>query len=388
MRDKILGLPRLAAAMLAAAAPLAGCGSGGDDGEGGAAPVRFGVVLSTTGAAAPYGIDNLRGLQVAQEYLNEQGGIHGRPVELLVHDDAGEPAQAVALARRFAGDPRVTGIVGPTRTGTAVAVARVLPSLRIPMMAVGATGDWRAAAGEFNEWTFRSTRVDTYLIPPLLRTARDSLGVRTVAIISTGDDDWSRSTLTVYRQTLRELGMRLVAEETQMTGDADRSAQLTRIRAAAPDALVINTLSTDAPSIADQARRLGIRARFLGTAGFTTAQTWRLAGPGVLDGTLVADNYDPDSPRPIVREFIRRYGARFGDDPPPYAAYAFDGLLLMAEAARRAPDPADRRAVRDALGAIRDFEAVLGRVSYPGRGDAEKKALVRQIQGGGFRPVP
>ncbi|HEY0016926.1 MAG TPA: ABC transporter substrate-binding protein [Longimicrobium sp.] len=387
MRDNIFGLPRLAAAILAAAAALARCG-GGEGEKGAAAPVRFGVVLSTTGAAAPYGIDNLRGLQVAQEYLNEQGGIHGRPVELVVHDDAGEPAQAVALARRFAGDRRVTGIVGPTRTGTAVAVARVLPSLRIPMMSVGATGDWRAAAGEFNEWTFRSTRVDTYLIPPLLRTARDSLGVRTVAIVSTGDDDWSRSTLAVYRQTLRELGMRLVAEETQMTGDADRSAQLTRIRAAAPDALVINTLASDAPTIADQARRMGIRARFLGTAGFTTPQTWKLAGPGVLDGTLVADNYDPGSARPIVGEFIRRYRARFQADPPPYAAYAFDGLLLMAEAARRAPDPADRRAVRDALGTIRDFEAVLGRVSYRGRGDADKPAVVRQIQGSGVRQVP
>lgn len=385
MRNRILRLPRVATMMFAAAA-LGGCG-GGEGDRGAPVPVRFGVILSTTGAAAPYGLDNLSGLQVAQEYVNQQGGIHGRPVELVVHDDAGEPAQAVALARRFAGDRRVTALLGPTRTGTAVAVARVLPSLRIPMLSVGATGDWRAAAGEFNEWTFRSTRVDTYLIPPLLQTARDTLGVRTVAIVSTGDDDWSRSTLTVYRQALRELGMRLVAEETQMTGDADRSAQLTRIRAAAPDALVINTLAGDAPTIAAQARRLGIRAAFLGTAGFTTPQTWGLAGPGVLDGTLVADNYDPGSTRPIVREFVRRYRARFRADPPPYAAYAFDGLLLMAEAARRAPDPADRRAVRDALGGIRDFEAVLGRVSYPGRGDAAKPAVVLQIQGTGFRRV-
>lgn len=371
---------------LAAAATAAGCadrGGGGDTPE----PVRFGVIVSVTGAAAPYGNDNVKGLRLAQEYVNQRGGVGGRPVELVIEDDAGEPAQAVALARRFAGDPRVSGILGPTRTGTAVAAARVLPSLKVPMMAVGATGDWRSAAGEFNEWTFRSTRVDTYLIRPLLETARDSLGVRTVAILSTADDDWARSTLPVYRQTLRELGMRLVAEESQMTGDADRSAQLTRIRAAAPDALVINTLASDAPTIADQARRMGIGARFLGTAGFTTPQTWALAGPGVLEGTLVADNYHAASTRPIVVEFVRRYRARYRADPPPYAAYAFDGLLLMAEAAGRAQDPADRRQVRDALGAIRDFEAVLGRVTYPGRGDAMKPAVILQIRGNGYRQV-
>ncbi|HEX2077262.1 MAG TPA: ABC transporter substrate-binding protein [Longimicrobium sp.] len=373
-------LPLLLAGVLAA-----GCSERG--GGGGAEPVRFGAILSTTGAAAPYGQDNLRGLQVAQAYVNERGGINGRPVELIVHDDAGEAAQAVALAQRFAADRRVTGILGPTRTGTAVAVARVLPSLQIPMMSVGSTGDWRTAAGEFNPWTFRSTRVDTYLVRPLLQTARDRLGVRSAAILSTADDDWARSTLPAYRQALRELGIRLVAEESQMTGDTDRSAQLTRIRAAAPDALIVNTLASDAPTIADQARRMGIRARFLGTAGFTTPQTWTLAAPGTLNGTLVADNYHAASMRPMVVEFIRRYRARFGSDPPPYAAYAFDGLLLMAEAARRAPDPADRRAVRDALGGITDFEAVLGRVSYRGSGDAEKPPVILQIQGNGYVQV-
>jgi branched-chain amino acid transport system substrate-binding protein len=368
------------------AAVLGGCTERGGD-RGAAEPIRFGAIITTTGAAAPYGQDNLKGLQVAQDYLNERGGVNGRKVELIVEDDAGEPAQAVALAQRFAGNRGVTAILGPTRTGSTVAVARVLPSLQIPMMSVGSTGDWRSATGEFNEWTFRSTRVDTYLIRPLLETARDSLGVRTVAIISTGDDDWAESTLPVYKQALQELGMQLVAEETQMTGDADRSAQLTKIRAANPDALIINTLASDAPTIADQARRMGINARFLGTAGFTNPQTWSLAGQGVLDGTLVAENYFAGSTRPIVQEFIRRYRARFQADPPPYAAYAFDGLLLAGEAARRAPDPIDRRAVRDALGAITGFETVLGRVSYNGRGDATKPPIILQIQGNAYRQV-
>lgn len=346
--------------------------------------VRFGVILSLTGPAAPYGQDNLRGVQLAQEVINERGGIIGKKVELDIQDSAGDPAQAVSLAQRFAANPNVRAILGPTRTGSTVAVAKLLPNLRIPMMSVGSTGDWQSAGGEFNEWTFRSTRVDTYLIEPLLRVARDRFNAKSIAIFYTANDDWSVSTLKVYEKVAGNLGLQIVAKESQTTGDADRSAQLTKIKVASPDVLIINTLSSDAPTIADQARRIGIQARFLGTAGFTNPSTWELAGPGVLDGTLVAENFYPESPRLAVREFVDKYRKKYGGDPPPYSAYAYDGLMLLTEAVKKASNPNDRRSVRDALGSISGFEGVLGTLTYHGKGDAEKVPLILEIKQGKY----
>lgn len=347
--------------------------------------VEFGVILSLTGPAATYGQDNLRGLQLAREVLNEKGGINGKKVELDIQDSAGDPAQSVALARRFAADHNVIAILGPTRTGEAVAVAKLLPTLQIPMMSVGSTGDWQSAAGEFNQWTFRSTRTDDiHLIEPLLKTARDRFGVRRIAAIYTANDDWSVSVMKVYEQAIRILGLQLVAKESQMTGDTDRSAQLTKMKNAEPDALIIDTLASDAPTIANQARRLGIRSIFMGTAGFTSPDTWKLAEPGALDGTLLAENFFSGSPRPVVREFVERYHRKYNADPPGYAAYAYDGLLLLAEACRRVNDPHDRRAVCDALGSIQGFDGVLGRLTYHGRGDAEKTPLILQIKNGRY----
>src|SRR5687767_5896690 len=77
--------------------------------------VHFGAILSLTGAAAPYGQDNLRGLQLAEEVLNERGGVRGKKVVVDVQDSTGDPAQAVTLAQRFASDQNVVGILGPTR---------------------------------------------------------------------------------------------------------------------------------------------------------------------------------------------------------------------------------------------------------------------------------
>jgi branched-chain amino acid transport system substrate-binding protein len=346
--------------------------------------VHFGAILSLTGAAAPYGQDNLRGLQLAEEVLNERGGIRGKKVVVDIQDSAGDPAQAVTLAQRFASDQNMLGILGPTRTGETLAVAKLLPNIQISMMSVGSTGDWNAAGGEFNDWTFRSTRVDTYLIEPLLKAARDRFEVKKVAIIYTANDDYAKSVEPIYEKIAQDLGIEVVAKESQMTGDTDRSAQLTNIKGAHPDGLIINTLASDAPTIAAQARKLGITSRFLGTAGFTNPSTWQNAGPGVLDGTIVAENFFPGSSKPAVQLFVERYKKKFGGDPPPYAAYAYDGLMLLATAVDKSGAQNNRRSVRDALGSISGYEGVLGTLTYRGKGDAEKTPIILQIQKGTY----
>ena len=372
---------RIAGCLFAAATLATGCSSTAEN------DIKIGAILSLTGAAAPYGQDNQRGLQIAQQAINERGGINGKRVTLDIQDDAGDAAQAVALAKRFAGQRNVIAIVGPTRTGATVAASKTLPDLKIPMMSVGATGDWQSAAGDFNPWTFRSTRVDTYLVGPLLAFAKEQLDVRKLGIIYTADDDWSVSVLKVYQRAADSLGISVVATESQRTGDTDRSAQLAKIKSASPDALIVNTLATDAPTIAAQARRLGISARLLGTAGFTNPQTWKLAGPGTLEGTTVADNYFAGSDRKVVRDFATAYQAQFHTEPPPYAAYAYDGLMLVAEACRRATNCSDRDQLRQALGSIRNFDGVLGTLTYHGSGDARKEPIILQIAGTGFQLI-
>jgi len=276
-------------------------------------------------------------------------------------------------------------ILGPTRTGSAVAVARELPTLEIPMISVGSTGDWRSAAGVFNAWTFRTTRVDTYLIEPLLRFVRDSLKLSRVALFSTSDDDWSKSLAPVYRATLDTLGMQLVADESQKTGELDRGAQLQRIRSARPQALIINVIATDAPTIADQARRVGVTSQLIGTGGFTNPSTWSLAAAGVLDGVVVAENYDASGGRPAVKNFQQLYRERHEGEAPPYAAYAWDAILLVADACRRADPCSDRAKLRDAIASTRSLEAVLGVMTFTGPGDAEKEPLILEIQSGSYR---
>ena len=122
----------------------------------------------------------------------------------------------------------------------------------------------------------------------------------------------------------------------------------------------------------------------MGTAGFTNPSTWKLAGPGVLDGTILADNFYPDSPKRAVHEFVDRYRQRFGGDPPAYAAYAYDGIMLLANACSAVADPCDRKAIRDALATTHNYEGVLGTLTYNGSGDAIKTPIILEIRNGKY----
>jgi branched-chain amino acid transport system substrate-binding protein len=371
---------KAALAAIIVSLPLMGCHKKSDD------AVHLGAIVSLSGPAAAYGEDNRRGLELALAAINEKG-IAGRKLVLDIQDSAGDNAQAVTLSRRFADDPQTLAILGPTRTGETVAVSKILPSIQIAMMSVGSTGDWSSAGGAFNPWTFRSTRVDTYLIEPLLRVARDRFGVKTVAMISTANDDYAVSVRPVYTRAAAALGLKLVADEVQMTGDTDRTAQLTRIKAARPDALIINTLSSDAPVIASQARRAGITSRFIGTAGFSSPATFKLAGADTLEGTLTADNFFMGSAAPQVADFVQRYRRAYKANPPAYAAYAYDGLRVVADAIARSGAKPTRQAVRDALASTKDFPGVLGTLTYKGPGDAAKPAVILVISQGQYRLV-
>src|SRR6185369_2063028 len=94
---------RIAVAAILVAIIVGGCKRYNDN------SIHIGVILSLTGAAAPYGQDNLHGLQVAQEVLNERGGIRNKKIELDIQDSTGDAAQAVTLTQRFASDKTVIG---------------------------------------------------------------------------------------------------------------------------------------------------------------------------------------------------------------------------------------------------------------------------------------
>ena len=108
----------------------------------------------------------------------------------------------------------------------------------------------------------------------------------------------------------------------------------------------------------------------------------REIGGASLEGCMYSNHYHSDDPAPEIRDFVQRYEKRYGAKPDSIAALAYDSARVLADAIRRAPT-LDRRAIRDALTATRDFHGVTGTITFGAdRNPIGKKVVIEKVQGG------
>jgi len=100
------------------------------------APIRIGAVLSVTGPASFLGDPEDKTLRLYVARINAAGGVNGRPLQLIVYDDAGDANRARTFATRLVEDDRVVAMVGGTTTGTTMAMRPVFEEARIPFISL------------------------------------------------------------------------------------------------------------------------------------------------------------------------------------------------------------------------------------------------------------
>ncbi|HRX04845.1 MAG TPA: ABC transporter substrate-binding protein, partial [Anaerolineae bacterium] len=150
--------------------------------------------------------------------------------------------------------------------------------------------------------------------------------------------------------------------ETFAKGDTDFSAQLTKIAALEPEALIVSALAEEAANIMIQARQLGLDVPIIGGNGFNSPKLAEIAGPAA-EGAISGAAWNIGNPAPENQAFVDAYRAAYGGDPDQFAAQAYTATWLMATAIKNAGS-ADPAAIRDALAAITDFPSPLGTYSF------------------------
>src|SRR5690606_5680218 len=117
--------------------------------------------------------------------------------------------------------------------------------------------------------------------------------------------------------------------------------------------------------------------------GFNSPELYRLAGEAT-EGAIVGSPWFPGRDHPKVQEFVQRYQERYGRVPDQFAAQAYDALLLFAEAVSRSGSATDRKAFRNALAEIRNFDGVTGLFSFDEHGNPLMDATILQLRGGTY----
>src|SRR3954471_22319639 len=192
------------------------------------------------------------------------------------------------------------------------------------------------------------------------------------------DDAFSKSGADAFRAALQANGVTIADEETFASTDTDFKVQLTKINNLnpKPDAIVMSTLGKPPALILQQARTdVGIpnTVIMIGGNGFNSPAVVKSAG-AAAEGLVVGAAWNINSSSDLSQKFVAAYKAKTGKDPDQFAAQAYAGAYILADAVKRTTfmgDPArDRTAIRDALKSAKDVPTVLGPFNFTDARDA------------------
>jgi len=308
---------------------------------------------------APLGIKMLQGAQLAVAQVNARGGYRGKlPYELVVRNDNGSwrsaGDQVIALAYRDS----VWAILGSVDGQNTHVAIRVALKIEIPVMMAG---DTDPTAVETNiPWAFRNIVDDRQMCYLLADFAFRRLGLERVAALR-AVNRYGRVNMDEFRDAATRLGHPLITELSYKEGDTLFTSQLERIRSLNAQAVFTYGNSRESALILKQMRQMGMDQWFLGSDRMVTQEFIDIVGPNA--GKVAAGYpWDPTRQDPRYLAFVRDFTRAHGTAPETYAAYAYDGMMMLMQAIERAG--LNRALIRDSLAAIKTYDGVTGTQHY------------------------
>lgn len=359
-------------------------------------PVRIVAVLTLSGPWSYLGASELKGLQLGVEWLNRRGGLLGRAVELAYEDDGGDPNAAGDIARRLATPESADVLIGGSRSQTSIAIAAVAERARIPFIALGASSRISAQ----RRWVFQTSPNEGPAVRRVLADMKKR-GIRRIALLSE-DSEFGKSGRHEVQDTthpqglgIRTYGVRLGFDTVYQPTEASIDARLGALtRASDIDAIFVYGAGEGPVLVLRQLRRLGVKLPVYQSHGIAAYEFLRLAGDAAegvrlaSPPVLAADLLPADDPRKaLLVEFVSAFHARFGELPSSFAGYAYDALMLGADAIRRATS-ADFESFRRAIELTQGLAGVTGtyRIWPDNHAGLDDKALLMlEVKDGAFR---
>jgi branched-chain amino acid transport system substrate-binding protein len=351
-------------------------------------PIRIGAVLSVTGPASFLGDPEDKTLRLYVDRINQAGGLLGRQIQLIVYDDGGDANRARTFATRLVEDDRVVAMVGGTTT-----MRPVFEDARIPFISLAGGIEIIEPVAPF---TFKTPHTDKMACEKIFADIR-ARGLSRVGLIS-GTDGFGQSMRTQCQRVASAAGIAIVADEQYGPRDSDMTPQLTRIRNTAGVEAVVNPGFGQGPAIVTRGyAQLGIRLPLYQSHGVASAQFIELATPQAAEGVrlpaaalLVAEQLPESDPqRRVLIEYKTAFEGAFNQPVSTFGGHAYDGLMILVEAIRRA-NGTDGVRVRDQIRATRGLVGTGGVVTMSATDhmglDLSAFRMV-EIRGGQFRLI-
>ena len=337
---------------------MVACGDDSDD------TFKIGVMESVTGPGDTYGNVAVQAKQMAVDEINEDGGVNGRMLELVIEDSKCSAQDAIVAYNKLTDVDGVKIILGTSCSGAMLGAAPLAEADGVVLFSGLATNPDIANAGDY---IFRTSMSDAQLGIDAGNVLWAD-GIRTLATINE-ETDYAEGVRRTSVDQFVKRGGQVVAEERYVSDATDFRTSLTKLINAEPDALFVASQSeASGGTIVKQARELGYQGPMYSDIVAAGTTALEVAGDAATGLKAIIADLDPANPkgREVITNFRQRYDYV---TLPWYLGSAYDDVYITAECLKETDDDQDADGFRDCLYGITWSGAIGDDYSFDSNGE-------------------
>ncbi|MEN6428146.1 MAG: ABC transporter substrate-binding protein [Phycisphaerales bacterium] len=347
MRRRVAGI--LSVVVVGCAMFLSGCKKA-PPAPAAAAPIKVGAIFAVTGPASFLGAPEAKTVEMFVEKLNQAGGVNGRKIEVLVKDSGGSPEKAISLAKQLIDEEKVLAIIGPSTSGETLQIKSICQESETILVSCAAAEEIVIPLASY---VFKSPQKDSQAAQWIFDTMK-KLGITKIGVI-TSNTGFGKGGKAQLEKLAPDNGVEILISEVYEKEATDLTGVLTKVKGANVQAVVNWSIEPAQGIVAKNMKQIALDVPLFQSHGY--GNTRYIQGSGeAANGTifpcgrlLVADTLPADHPqKAVLTQYKTDYEARFKEDASTFGGHAYDALLVLTEAIKKAGST-DKKAVRDAL---------------------------------------
>ena len=320
-----------------------------------AEPIKIGTIFSITGWGGFIGTPQKEAFTALVEDINKNGGIDGRQLEFYYEDDKSIPTNAVIAATKLIKDKNVVAMVGTSLSDSAMAIVPTCEQEQTPFINSGpANIPWK-------KWVFSVGPGDVRCAAHLIEFAAKNLGAKRIALLHGADAEGMLGAKVINGDLPKYPGTSIIIQERFEPSDTNMVPQLTKIKAAKPDLIILYTTGGPGAVVAKNYKQLGITTPVLGGNALTMPDFVNIAGKMVGEAgwifmsqpMMIVDKMSPDDPyrKNVYEPFKKIMQAKYGPtkEVTLFHGSCYDAIMGIVEAMKKAAPNITKASIRENL---------------------------------------
>ncbi len=327
-------------------------------------PIKIGGIFATTGPAAALGQPEADTARMIEEMVNAEGGIDGRPLQIIIRDTKGDETEALKAIMELVEKEGVIAIAGPSRSGTTLGIIDAIEKAEVPLVSCAAAAKITTPV---KKWVFKTPQTDAHAVETIFDYLNDK-GISKIAVIS-ASSGFGVAGLEQLEAQAEGAGIAITTAEQFQDTDTDMTSQLTRIKGTDAEAVVCWGIGPAPALVAKNMMQLQMEIPLIQSHGVANKRFIEAAGDaanGVIlpaGKLLVADQLDDsEAQKEVLLAYKEAFETKYERDADTFGGHSWDAVQIILAGIREGGE--DRAAVRDAIESTTGFIGTGGVFNY------------------------